>query len=378
MDINLLLNREYLTSHDFYRDLIDFLVVRAKSEIGYLHFFNSGTEEISLNVWSSSVLEGCHSSHETHYPLSAAGIWADSIRMIKPVIHNDYHANYSSPDSLPEGHIQLVHHFSLPILLDKEVVAVVGIGNASFPYQEVFVNEFHLWINGLWPKIRLKTQQIESSSLSNQQVFESHSSYKIMTDMLGAISRALEIRDEYTSSHQRNVAYICSLIATDLSLEEQQREGLVIGALVHDIGKIAIPSQILNKAGKLMPAETALLQNHAQIGSSIFSHVSFPWPILKMIEQHHERLDGSGYPNGLKGSQIVMEARIIAVADTFDAMASDRPYRKALGAQRAIDTLVAGRNTLYDPYVVDSLLRCLEVDATLGGRYTPTQPVISH
>jgi putative nucleotidyltransferase with HDIG domain len=196
----------------------------------------------------------------------------------------------------------------------------------------------------------------------------------MLVDMLGAISRALEIRDEYTSSHQRNVAHICGLIADDLDIPFQQKEGLIIGALVHDIGKIAIPSQILNKTGKLLYAEYLLLQSHAEVGSSIFSHVTFPWPILEIIEQHHERLDGSGYPKGLKGNQIVMEARIIAVADTFDAMASDRPYRKALGAQKAIQCLTEGRGKLFDPYVVDAFLRCYQQDVTLGGKYTALNP----
>lgn len=127
-----------------------------------------------------------------------------------------------------------------------------------------------------------------------------------MTNMLGAISRALEIRDEYTSSHQRNVAHICGLIADKLSLEDSVKEGLVIGALVHDIGKITIPSQILNKIGKLMPAEYKLLQSHSEVGAKIFHEVIFPWPIVEMIEQHHERLDGSGYPNGIKGMKFYL------------------------------------------------------------------------
>lgn len=374
MDINILLRREYLTTHDFYRDVIDLLVKEANSDIGYLHFFDASTDEIALNVWSTNVLEHCHSSHETHYPLSAAGIWADSIRHECPAIHNNYDTEHLNEESLPEGHIEMSNHFSLPVIFNDEIVAVVGIGNAKDDYEQATVDKFWSWINRIWPNIVTKVSEIENSTSSNKTDFEAHTPYTILVDMLGAISRALEIRDEYTSSHQRNVAHICSLIADDLEMPSQQKEGLVIGALVHDIGKIAIPSQILNKTGKLLYPEYLLLQSHAEVGSSIFSHVAFPWPILQIIEQHHERLDGSGYPKGLKGNQIVMEARIIAVADTFDAMASDRPYRKALGAKRAIEILKKGRGKLFDPYVVDAFLRCYEQDETLGEKYTAINP----
>ena len=371
MSMDLLAKKKYLTSHDFYRDIVDFLVQEASSDIGYFHFYSRTNEEIALNVWSTSVLEHCHTSHETHYPLSSAGIWADSIRTKKPVIHNTYNEDYSKGDSLPKGHIKLTHHFSLPIIQNNDVVAVIGIGNNNTPYTHEFVSDFYNMINGIWPQIQIKASKIESGFAKNKLEFDSLTSISIMTNMLGAISRALEIRDEYTSSHQRNVAHICALVADKLSLESSVKEGLVIGALVHDIGKITIPSKILNKPGKLMPAEYKLLQTHSEVGAKIFNKVFFPWPIVDMIEQHHERLDGSGYPSGIKGNEILLEARIIAVADTFDAMASDRPYRKAVGAARAIDVLEKGRNKLYDPYVVDAFLNCYEEDETLGGLYTP-------
>ncbi|MEZ8393111.1 HD-GYP domain-containing protein [Vibrio cyclitrophicus] len=341
MSIDFLTRKKYLTSHDFYRDLIDFFVQEAKSDIGYFHFYSHTNEEIVLNVWSTSVLEHCHCSYETHYPLSSAGIWADSIRMKKPVIQNN------------------------------DVVAVIGISNNNEPYTHDFVSYFYSMINDIWPQVQTKVSKIESGLAKNKLEFDSSTPIAIMTNMLGAISRALEIRDEYTSSHQRNVAHICNLIADKLSLEDSVKEGLVIGALVHDIGKITIPSQILNKPGKLMPAEYKLLQSHSEVGAKIFHEVIFPWPIVEMIEQHHERLDGSGYPNGFKGNEILLEARIIAVADTFDAMASDRPYRKAVGAEKAINTLERGRNKLYDPCVVDAFLTCYKEDETLGGLYTP-------
>ncbi|WP_261383295.1 HD-GYP domain-containing protein, partial [Vibrio splendidus] len=132
-------------------------------------------------------------------------------------------------------------------------------------------------INDIWPQVQTKVSKIESGLAKNKLEFDSSTPIAIMTNMLGAISRALEIRDEYTSSHQRNVAHIYDLIADKLSLEDSVKEGLVIGALVHDIGEITIPSQILNKPGKLMPAEYKLLQSHSEVGAKIFHEVIFPW-----------------------------------------------------------------------------------------------------
>lgn len=134
----------------------------------------------------------------------------------------------------------------------------------------------------------------------------------------------------------------------------------VDAALVHDIGKIAIPSEILTKPRELNPAEYQLIKTHVERGAEIFAAMDFPWPILEMISQHHERLDGSGYPHGLRAEAIVLEARIIAVADVFDSMASHRPYRYAPGIVKAIEELKTGRSSLYDPYVVDALLKCLD------------------
>ena len=140
--------------------------------------------------------------------------------------------------------------------------------------------------------------------------------------------------------------------------------------MVHDIGKIAIPSEILTKPGKLNPAEYHLIKTHVERGAEIFASINFPWPILEMITQHHERLDGSGYPHGLRAESIILEARIIAVADVFDSMASHRPYRYAPGGQKAIHELKIGRSLLYDPYVVDALMRFLaKADSSFWDRY---------
>lgn len=193
-----------------------------------------------------------------------------------------------------------------------------------------------------------------------------------LISMLGAIAKANELRDEYTSYHQSNVSIIATEMAKVLGLPREQCLGIKLGALVHDIGKIAVPSQILNRTSKLSEPERALLAMHPCYGAEIFRNVELTWPIGEIVEQHHERLDGSGYPKGLHGDQICLEARIVAVADTFDAMASDRPYRHALGVQAAVRTLQEGRGTLFDPFAVGALL------ALIDGGALKTLPLHGH
>ena len=169
-----------------------------------------------------------------------------------------------------------------------------------------------------------------------------------------AMAAMVEVRDPYTSGHQSRVAFIASAIAVAMGLDQTTVEGIDLAARIHDIGKIGTPAEILSRPSKLSPMEWELIKLHAQAGADIIKGISFPWPVAEMIVQHHERLDGSGYPYGLGGEEICLGARIIAVADTVEAMSSHRPYRAALGVEAAIDEIVAQRGKLFDPVVVDA------------------------
>ena len=171
-----------------------------------------------------------------------------------------------------------------------------------------------------------------------------------------AIVRFIEKRDPYTAGHQHQVATLCQAMAETMGLPPRQREGLILGAKIHDIGKIAVPEDILCKPGKLSGPEMEIIRMHPQTGYDILQDIPFPWPIAAMVAQHHERLDGSGYPNGLKGDAICLEARIIAVADVFDAITSHRPYRPARDQACGIKELQSGRGRIYDARAVDALL----------------------
>ena len=159
------------------------------------------------------------------------------------------------------------------------------------------------------------------------------------------------------------------LRSPEIGLDADTIEGIRVAAEIHDLGKIAIPAEILSRPTKLSAAEFELVKNHPRAGYDIVCHIPFPWPVADMILQHHERFDGSGYPNGIRGDQILIGARIIGVADVVEAMASHRPYRPARGIQAALDEIDRGRGTLYDPDVADACRRLWQ-----QGRLTLEEP----
>lgn len=166
-----------------------------------------------------------------------------------------------------------------------------------------------------------------------------------------------EMRDPYTAGHEERVAKISVAIGKEMGLDEHRLEGLKVGGHLHDLGKMSIPVEILSKPTHLTPFEFELIKQHPQEGYDVLKDVGFPWPVDIIALQHHERIDGSGYPNGLKGDEISLEARIIAVADVVESMSSHRPYRPSLGIERALAEIERGRGTIYDAVVVDNCLR---------------------
>ncbi len=172
-----------------------------------------------------------------------------------------------------------------------------------------------------------------------------------------AVSQMVELRDPYTAGHERRVGEISAAIAAEMGLNEDVQRGLRVAGAVHDVGKIVVPSEILSKPGRLSPLELELVQQHAQQGYEVLKEVAFPWPVAEVARQHHERMDGSGYPRGLKGEEILLEARILAVADVVESMSSHRPYRPGLGIGTALEEIESNAGHLYDAGVAAACLR---------------------
>ncbi|MGZ4959036.1 MAG: HD-GYP domain-containing protein [Methylomonas sp.] len=189
-----------------------------------------------------------------------------------------------------------------------------------------------------------------------------------LLEFVTAIASTIEARDPYTAGHQRRVANLATAIAKELKLPEDQIEGLNLASVVHDIGKIRVPAEILSKPGRLDELEFSLIKRHSTTGYEILKSIHFPWPLAQIVLQHHERLDGSGYPHGLKNDEILLEARIVAVADVVEAMVSHRPYRAGLGTDAALEEISRHRGAIYDATVVDA---CLKLFREQGYNFPP-------
>jgi putative nucleotidyltransferase with HDIG domain len=180
---------------------------------------------------------------------------------------------------------------------------------------------------------------------------------KALEGTVRAMSLTIEMRDLYTAGHQRRVSSLAVAIAEELHLPSEKIEGLRLAGVIHDIGKIAMPAEILTKPTRLTKTEFQLIKDHPRIGYDILKNIQFPWPVAHIILQHHERMDGTGYPDGLLGDAILMEARILAVADVVEALSSHRPYRPALGLEKALEEIRRGRGIRYDMRVVDACMK---------------------
>ncbi len=195
------------------------------------------------------------------------------------------------------------------------------------------------------------TERTDSLRVANERLVMA------MNGFVEAMAMTVEMRDPYTAGHQNRVSKIACAITEELDLNGALIEGIRMAGMIHDLGKITVPAEILNKPGRLTEIEFSLIKTHSRLGYEILKDIAFPWPIAQIVLQHHERLDGSGYPRGLTEKEILLESKILAVADVIEAMASHRPYRPALSLDAALEEINRNRGRLYDSEVTDACLR---------------------
>ena len=201
-------------------------------------------------------------------------------------------------------------------------------------------------------------RDITESRRAEREIQESFARLrKALGGIIQAMSLTVEKRDPYTAGHQRRVADLARAIATEMDLPAERVNGIRLAGVIHDVGKISVPADILSKPGRLTEHEFGIIKDHPQVGYDILKGIEFPWPIADIVHQHHERMDGSGYPKALAGEQILLDSRIMAVSDVVEAMSSHRPYRPALGKEAALEEIAAKSGACYDPDVVSACLR---------------------
>jgi uncharacterized domain HDIG len=199
---------------------------------------------------------------------------------------------------------------------------------------------------------------ISERKRAEREVEESRNAFRVALEAtIAAAGKAVGARDPYTAGHQLRVAQLAGAIASEMGLDQDCVKGVAMGAVIHDIGKIHIPAELLAKPARLTPIEFSLMKTHTEVGHDILKDIPFLWPVADIAHQHHERLDGSGYPRGLKDDRIRLEARIVAVADVVEAMSAHRPYRPALGLEAALDEIQRQRGRRYDTRAVDACLK---------------------
>jgi len=231
-----------------------------------------------------------------------------------------------------------------PLVVEDIVIGIFLVqSNNLTPEDMPAVTAFANQLAAAWNKAKLTTKL-----------------QRTISGIIQTIALIVETRDPYTAGHQKRVSTLAAAISEELQLPPEKTEGVRIASLIHDLGKIHIPAEILSKPGKLTSLEYDLVKIHPQVGFDLLKNIDFPWPIAQIILQHHERMNGSGYPQGLKRDEIMIESRILSVADVIEAMSSHRPYRPALGFAAAKDEIVNKRSEIYDPDVVDACIRVFE------------------
>ena len=231
---------------------------------------------------------------------------------------------------------------------------IMGMGASDFLEKPVSIQELVLRLR----RVFRERANIQNRNRAERELRESVERLRVVIEsIVEAMTLAIEKRDPYTSGHQRRVASLAGAVAGEMELPRDQIDGIRIAAMLHDIGKISIPGEILGKPGILTGPEMAMIREHPRTGYDILKGIEFPWPVSQMVLQHHERIDGSGYPQGLSDKEINLGAKILMVADTFEAMVSHRPYRASRGSGKAIQELSEKRGILYAPVVVDACLK---------------------
>jgi PAS domain S-box-containing protein len=327
------------------RRLIDQANEMTNSPLAYLYFVDPTQKTMQLAAWRERSQSHAVMATSEARPVSRASLFTECVRAKRPTSSNDL-TRKAQQDGLPE----LQRYLAVPMVANDETVAVLGIANRDAGYNEEDQRTLSGLIEGVWRVLQAKRAHAQTlGSLQRTDV--------ALQAMIDSFVRVTERHDPYTAGSSRRLAVLAVALGREAGLDGERQHGLRIAALLHDVGNIAVPSSILAKPAPLTETEHALMRTHVEEGCQLLAEIDFGAPVADIIYQSHERYDGSGYPRGLKGEEIMLEARILAIADTVEAMCSPRPYRPAAGMEAAIDEINRGAGRLYDLKLVAACTR---------------------
>jgi PAS domain S-box-containing protein/putative nucleotidyltransferase with HDIG domain len=327
------------------RRMLDQAVEITNSPVAYLFFVQPADKTISLVGWRDRARAHTTLTSGEPHALNRVPLFADSARTRQPTSSNDLEWK-PQVDGLPD----LQRFVAVPVIADDATVAILGVANREAAYGENDQKLLGAMSEGVWRVLQSKRSYAQTlASLQRSDVANQG-----MIDALLALS---ERHDPYTAGSARKVAALAVALGREAGLDGERQHALRVAALLHDVGNIAVPAAVLAKPGALNEAETALMRSHVEEGCKLLANIDFGAPVAEIIFEHHERVDGSGYPRGMKGEEILLEARILAIADVVEAMSSNRPHRPALGMDAAIEEINRGAGIQYDLHLATACTR---------------------
>lgn len=327
------------------RRVIDQAMEVTHSPIGYLYFVDPAQKTITLAAWRDASRPQVVMADSEPQPIGRAVLFTECVRGKHATSNNDS-SRKPQLDGLPE----LTRYLAVPMLSGDEAVAVLGVGNREAGYGDEDQRALAALAHGVWRVLHSKrAHALTLSALQRTDV--------ALQGMIDSFVRMSERHDPYTAGSSRRLAALAVALGREAGLDGERQHGLRVAALLHDVGNIAVPASILSKPAPLTETELALMRTHVEEGCQLLADIDFGAPIADIVYQSHERYDGSGYPRGIKGEEIMLEARILAIADTVEAMCSPRPYRPAAGMDAAIEEINRGAGKLYDLHLVAACTR---------------------
>jgi PAS domain S-box-containing protein len=327
------------------RRVIDQAADTTGSPLAYMYFVDPARKTIALAAWRDGTQPMATMVNAEARPLARAGLFTECVRARHPTSSNDL-TRKPQQDGLPD----LQRYLAVPMISGDETVAVLGVANREAGYGEEDQRALSALADGVWRV--LESKRAHAATLGSLQRTD-----VALQGMIDSMVRMVERHDPYTAGSSRRLAALAVALGREAGLDGERQHALRVAALLHDIGNVGVPATILSKPAPLTETEIAIMRTHVDEGCQLLAEIDFGAPIAAIIYQSHERYDGSGYPRGLKGEEILVEARILAIADTVEAMCSPRPYRPAAGMEAAIEAINKGAGRLYDLHLVAACTR---------------------